>query len=112
LRALVTGLLKRLGYRWVEAADGPAALEALETSERVDLLFTDVVLPLGMNGVELARRARLLRPGLPVLYTSGYAEESVLDLARDEPGFDLVRKPYRREELARKLRGKLDRPSP
>jgi CheY-like chemotaxis protein len=64
--------LRDLGYRVIEAADGPSAVHILETKTPVDLLFTDVVLPGGMTGAQVAARARELRPGLKVLFTTGY----------------------------------------
>jgi len=98
-------LLSRMGYETVGAGTADEALEILGTGEeRVDLLFSDIVLPGGMNGVELAREARRLRPGLPVLFTSGYTEESILREGRLDPGFELVSKPFDRRILGRKIR--------
>ncbi len=95
--------LRALGYRVLEAADGPQALEQLRRHAQVALLFTDVVMPGGMSGRELAQAARALRPGLPVLYTSGYTENAIVHHGRLDPGVLLLGKPYRRHELARKL---------
>jgi CheY-like chemotaxis protein len=87
----------------LEAGDVPAALAILEREPGVALLFTDVVLP-GGDGVSLARDARRRRPRLAVLYTSGYASGNVLDRIPDGEQDNLLPKPYRREELALKVR--------
>ena len=79
------------------AANGEEALALLREDASIEPLFTDVVLGSGINGIELAREARLLRPGLPVLLTSGY-ERTGEDI--DDPSLPLLRKPYRREALA------------
>src|SRR5690606_15521201 len=70
----------------------------------IDLLFTDVIMSGGMTGRELAAMAQRLRPKLKVLYTSGYTENAIVHQGRLDPGVQLLRKPYRRAELARKLR--------
>jgi CheY-like chemotaxis protein len=76
VRAYTVEVLRELGYRVLEAHDGPSALRLLERQEgRVDLLFTDVVLPSGMNGEALAQHARAVRPDLKVLFTTGYARK-------------------------------------
>ncbi len=95
--------LRSLGYDVVEARNGPEALAALERGEPVDLLFTDVVMPGGMNGRALAEAAQKLRPGLPVLYTSGYTENAIVHHGRLDRGVDLLAKPYRLQELAAKI---------
>ncbi len=80
-------------------------MEVLRRGEPFDLLFTDVVMPGGMNGRQLAEAARSLRPELPVLFTSGYTDEAVLDRGRsDAAPAHLLHKPYRRTELAAKVR--------
>lgn len=106
VREHAVGLLRRLGYQVTEAANGPEALDVLRGDERVDLLFTDVVMPGGMNGVELADEARVLRPGLHVLFTSGYTDD-----AADGVDFhgQLLHKPYKREVLAQRVREALER---
>jgi PAS domain S-box-containing protein len=101
-------LLESLGYRVLAAPDGPSALALLREGKAVDLLFTDVVMPGGMNGRELADAARALRPGLPVLFTSGYTENAIVHHGRLDRGVLLLAKPYRRGELAAKLRQALD----
>jgi PAS domain S-box-containing protein len=100
--------LAAMGYRVLAAGNGAQALEVLRSGEPVDLLFTDVVMPGGLTGRELAEEAARLRPGLKVLYTSGYAENAIVHDGRLDPGVQLLRKPYRRAELARKVRLALD----
>lgn len=96
--------LEAMGYRVLVAGSGPEALERLTGGQEIDLLFTDVVMPGGMSGRDLAERAVKLRPGLKVLYTSGYAENAIVHHGRLDPGVQLLGKPYRRAELARKIR--------
>jgi len=112
VRAHVESLLLGLGYRVTTAANGPAAMAVLERRADIDLLFTDVVMPGGMNGRELAEAAARLRPGLEVLFTSGYTENAIVHHGRLDPGVQLLSKPYRRRDLARKLRLVLDRRDP
>jgi CheY-like chemotaxis protein len=101
--------LASLGYRVLTAADGPRALVVLRRPEPIDLLFTDVVMPHGLSGRELAEKARLIRPDIKVLYTSGYTENAIVHHGRLDAGIDLLNKPYRRTELAHKIRAVLDR---
>ena len=96
--------LVALGYEVVQAPSGPVALQIIRSELAIDLLFTDVVMPGGMSGRDLADKARTLRPGLRVLYTSGYTEDAILHQGRLDPGVLLLNKPYRRIELARKIR--------
>ncbi|PWG61407.1 PAS domain S-box protein [Sediminicurvatus halobius] len=105
-------LLRALGYEVVTAHNGPQALAKLEAGEAVDLLFTDVIMPGGMNGRELAAAAQRLRPDLPVLYSSGYPDGALGSDGRLEEGVALLPKPYRRAELAAKLREVLGRRAP
>jgi len=91
-----------LGYSVIPAASGPAALAVLQSGEACDLLFTDIVMPDGMNGYDLAKAARGLRPGLKVLYTTGYAG------GHEEDATHLLRKPYTRHALACAVRRALD----
>jgi len=106
LRRLSQIFLEGLGYQPTLARDGPSAL-AILGGEEIDVLFCDVVLPGGMNGFELARAAREIVPGLPVLYTSGYAAESILDEGRLDAQVDLLAKPFTRAMLAQRLRSVL-----
>ena len=100
--------LVALGYRVVAAQSPARALDIIRGSEPIDLLFTDMVMP-GMNGRQLAEHAARLRPQLKVLYTSGYAEGGIVHGGRIDEGVHLLSKPYRREELARRLREVLGR---
>ena len=107
LRKLTTGLLRSLGYQVIEAPNGPGALVLLDVSARVDLLLTDVVLPDGMSGPVLAHEAGLRRPGLRSLYMSGYTA-SALDKFAVASGDALLTKPFRKADLARRIRQRLD----
>ncbi|MHB8476762.1 MAG: ATP-binding protein [Steroidobacteraceae bacterium] len=102
--------LRDLGYRVVEAHDGPSALRLLERQLRVDLLFTDVVLPSGMTGAQVAAQARALRPSLKVLFTTGYARNAIIHHGRLDKGVHLIIKPFTFEDLAAKVRDVLDAP--
>ncbi|MES2194757.1 MAG: response regulator [Pseudomonadota bacterium] len=102
VRRMVVTQLENLGYRVVSAVNGSQALDLLKAEGGFDLLFTDVVMPGGLNGRQLADEARKLRPGMRVIFSSGYAESAVGgDL---EPGVHLLNKPYRRSDLAKKVR--------
>ena len=100
--------LLSLGYRVSAAESGPKALALAEAVGAFDLLFTDVVMPDGLNGRQLAEQMRALRPGLRVLYTSGYSEDAIIHNGRLDAGVDLLHKPYRKRELALKVRKVLD----
>ena len=100
--------LRDLGYRVVEAEDAASALSALIETGRIDLLFTDVVLPGGKTGADLAREARKLQPDLKVLFTTGYARSALDREQEGEKGIELLLKPFGVEELAVKLRKMLD----
>ncbi|MEX0707360.1 MAG: PAS domain-containing protein [Woeseia sp.] len=104
VRSHVENLLASLGYTVISAGEGGEALEIIESDEEIDLLFTDVVMPGGMSGRQLADQARKARPELPVLYTSGYTENAIVHHGRLDPGVHLLQKPYRREELSSKIR--------
>ncbi len=104
VRATVVALLRDLGYRVLLARDAASALRVVESGARIDLLFTDVVMPGPMRSTELARLARARSPGLAILFTSGYTEDSIVHDGRLDPGLELLSKPYTREALARKLR--------
>jgi len=108
VREYVSAQLQSLGYNVLEASAGAEAMEVLSQTDEIDLLFTDVVMPGGMGGRELADTARHLRPGLKVLFTSGYTENSIVHQGRLDPGIKLLNKPYRREQLAVKVREVLD----
>jgi signal transduction histidine kinase len=104
VRAVATATLRALGYTVHEAGNGPEALSMLDALDEVDLLFTDVVLPKGMNGRQLADEAQRRRPGLKILYTSGYTANAIIHQGRLDPGVQLLNKPYRKSELARRVR--------
>jgi PAS domain S-box-containing protein len=104
VRKLVVRNLRSMGYRVIEAADSAGAAELLRGDEPIDLLFTDVVLPGGMTGRQLADEARALRPGMQVLFTSGYTQNSIVHQGKLDTGVHLLSKPYRRDDLSRKVR--------
>lgn len=108
VREYVVFQLTSLGYRVVAAPNGVKALELINTSPEIDLLFTDVVMPGGMGGRDLADAARLVRPDLKVLFTSGYTQNSMVHNGKIDDGVDLLGKPYRRDQLASKIRNALD----
>jgi CheY-like chemotaxis protein len=96
-------LLKSLGYSVIAASDGRAALALLRERTDVKLLFTDVVMP-GMGGHELAKQALAIHPGLKVLYTSGYTQDSMIHNGKLDKGVHLLEKPYNKTALAAKIR--------
>ena len=102
VRAYMENELKALGYRVIVTSNGPAALEVLRRPEKIDLLFTDVVMPGGLFGPQLADEASRLRPGLKILFTSGYSEHPVK--SADRPDARILNKPFRRHDLALMLR--------
>jgi signal transduction histidine kinase/ActR/RegA family two-component response regulator len=111
VRNTVSAMLEELGYRVLNAADGNEALATLEREPGIAMLFTDVVMP-GMSGRQLAERAAQIRPGLRVLFTSGYTENSIVHSGRLDAGVELLSKPYDRDRLAAKVRRVLDAPGP
>lgn len=108
LRAFSTGVLRELGYRVLEAANGRSALEVLQAAHDVDLLFTDVVLPEGMDGRRLADEAQRRRPSIKVLFTTGYTRNAIVHNGRLDAGVSLIGKPFSFEALAAKVRQVLD----
>lgn len=108
VRRLTSLRLKELGYRVLEAADGPEALDILEGEPSVDLLFTDLVMPGGMSGYKLCMEVGRRRPGIKALLTSGYSEELVQDDLPSETRLALLRKPYMQAELAAAIRTALN----
>jgi signal transduction histidine kinase/ActR/RegA family two-component response regulator len=108
VRATVGEMLEELGYTVVEASDGEKALVVLQRGDKIDLLFTDVVMPGPLNGRRLADAARKIDPRLRVLFTSGYTENAIVHHGQLDPGVELLSKPYTREELGAKLRRVLD----
>ncbi len=108
VRAFAMEALRELGYRVVEASSGKAALEVLDSAPSLDLLLTDVVMPGDYNGRELADEASRRRPGLRVLYMTGYSRDAIIRQGRLDPDVHLLGKPFSLEELAAKVRSRLD----
>lgn len=107
LREYSTSVLREVGYRVLEAAEGAEALELLKIRNDVQLLFTDVVLP-GLNGRQLADQALLVRPSLKVLFTTGYTRNAIVHNGQLDQGVDLISKPFTFAALATKVRQILD----
>jgi CheY-like chemotaxis protein len=101
---LVAELLAESGYSVIEAPDGPTGLQVLESNARIDLLITDVGLPGGMNGRQVADAARVTRPNLKVLFITGYAENAVMGKGRLEKGMYVMTKPFQVDILADRIR--------
>ena len=104
VRMLVAEVLEDLGYTAIEAADGAAAIRIVKTDARIDLLITDIGLPGGMNGRQVAENARALRPGLGVLFITGYAENAVIGNAPLDAGTQLITKPFSMDALGKRVR--------
>jgi signal transduction histidine kinase/CheY-like chemotaxis protein len=102
--------LVELGYQVRRASNAAMALAMIENTDRLDLLFTDVILPGGMTGRELAEEARKVRPDLRVLFASGYIRDAIADKGRLASGIDLLQKPFRYDDLALRVRQALDQP--
>ncbi|WP_345840385.1 PAS domain-containing protein [Sphingomonas oligophenolica] len=109
VRMLVAEILDDLGYASMEAGDGAEALAFLRSNARIDLLITDVGLPGGMNGRQIADAARAVRPELPVLFITGFAENAVVGDGPLEPGMELVTKPFSMEALGARIREMIER---
>jgi nitrogen-specific signal transduction histidine kinase/CheY-like chemotaxis protein len=107
VRGYAKDVLEELGYWVIEAANSEEALRLLAKKPRIDLLFTDVVLP-GASGRELADQIKQLYPHVPVLYTTGYTRNAIVHQGRLDPGVQLLNKPYTQQDLARKVRELLD----
>ena len=103
VRASAVSILREQGFTCIHAQDGAAALKILAGGAKVDLLFTDVVMPGPVSCRDLAREAQAIRPGMPVLYTSGFAEDAIVHDGRVDEGVQLLSKPYDRETLARRI---------
>jgi CheY-like chemotaxis protein len=110
VRDYTAGVLRELGYRIVEAGDAAEALRRLAGERRIDLLFTDVGLPGGVTGRRLAEAARAQRPGLKVLFTTGYARNAIVHNGMLDPGVELIVKPFTQRDVAQKIRAVLDAP--
>jgi PAS domain S-box-containing protein len=108
VRDMTIAMLERLNYVTLQCPDGKQALEILETEADVKLLFTDVVLPGGMSGPELARIVQGKRPGIGILFTSGYTEDAMQQQGWLEEGVELLNKPFHKADLAQKIRTAID----
>ena len=104
VRMLVTDVLEDLGYTAIEAGDGAGGLRVLQSNARIDLLITDVGLPGSMNGRRMADAARVHRPGLKVLFITGFAENALLNNGQLEPGMSVLTKPFAVDTLAARIR--------
>ncbi len=104
IRMLVAEVLQDLGYTAIEAADGSSGLKVLQSDVRVDLLVTDVGLPGGINGRQVADAARVTRPDLKVLFITGYAENAVVSHGHLDPGMHVLTKPFAMEALANRIK--------
>jgi hypothetical protein len=103
VRAVIIEMLAEQGYRTLEAVDGPTGVKILRSSERIDLLVTDIGLP-GINGRQVADQARDTRPGLKILFITGYAESVAMSEGFLQPGMELVTKPFDLDHLAQRIR--------
>jgi CheY-like chemotaxis protein len=103
VRMTIVEVLNQAGYVAIEAIDGPGALHILQSKTKIDLLITDVGLPGGMNGRQVADAARVGRPRLKVLFITGYAENSLFGNASPEPDMEVLTKPFTLEALTRKI---------
>ena len=103
VRGVILEMLAEQGYRTLEAIDGPSGLRILRTKQRIDLLVTDVGLP-GINGRQLADQARETRPGLKILFITGYAESIAMSDGFLEEGMEMITKPFELDNLSRRIR--------
>ena len=103
VRIAAVDLLTSLGYEVIVASSGPEALDTLALVDDIDVLFTDVVMPGGMDGGEVAKKAQLLRPGMKVLFASGYFEAALVREGNIAASTHFLVKPYRKKELALKM---------
>jgi CheY-like chemotaxis protein len=108
VRNLVVEVLEDLGYRALEAADGPSGLKILQSERRIDLLISDVGLP-GLNGRQMADQARERRPGLKILFITGYAENATMANGFLDHGMEMITKPFAIEALATRIRAIIER---
>jgi PAS domain S-box-containing protein len=104
IRMLIGDTLTELGYTGIEAGDAASGLKVLESDVAIDLLITDVGLPGGMNGIEMAEKARQRRPALKVLYVTGYAENAAISNGGLPPGANVLSKPFPMDKLAARIR--------
>ncbi len=107
IRTVIAEVLAEAGYQVMEAADGPSGLKILQAERRVDMLVTDVGLPGGMNGRQVADAARVARPGLKILFITGYAENAAVGKGYLDAGMEVLTKPFDMAELANKVEAML-----
>jgi CheY-like chemotaxis protein len=112
VRESATALLRKLGYAVLEAGNGQEAIAIADGGAAIDLLFTDMIMPGGMTGKALALQLGRRHPGMRILYCSGYTDSAIAHQGRLDEGAALLQKPYRRRDLARKVRKVLDEPAP
>ncbi|WP_051001755.1 ATP-binding protein [Herbaspirillum sp. YR522] len=110
IRMLVAEVLSDAGYVAIEASDGPSALRIIQSKARIDLLITDVGLPGGINGRQLADASRAVRPELKILFVTGYAENAAVGNGHLEPGMQVLTKPFKMDTLARRIQGIIESP--
>ena len=108
IRMLIVTVLEEGGYNAIEASDGAGGLSVLQSDTRIDLLVTDVGLPGGMNGRQVADAARVTRPDLKILFITGYAENAVVGNGHLEPGMEVLTKPFAIAGLSQKIRDLID----
>ena len=104
VRMLVADVLVESGYSAIEASDGVSGLQILQSNARIDLLITDVGLPNGLNGRQMADAARVARPDLKVLFITGYAENARIGKGQLEPGMHVLTKPFALDALAKRIK--------
>jgi len=109
VRSLIVEVLRDVGYAVIDAQDGPSGLELLKHARQIDLLITDVGLPGGLNGRQVADAARVTRPDLKILFITGYAENAAVGNGLLGPGMEVITKPFAVNALATKVRDMLDR---
>jgi CheY-like chemotaxis protein len=107
VRRFVLAQIKSLGYVTVEAVNATEALVVIDSPQKIDLLFTDMIMPGSMNGRQLADAALQRRPELKILFTSGYSNEVIIHHGHLDAGVLLLAKPYRKSDLARMIRAAL-----
>jgi signal transduction histidine kinase/DNA-binding response OmpR family regulator len=112
VRSAVVSMIRDLGYNTIEASNGQETLEILKQDTPIHLMFSDVVMPGELHGRRLGQEAQAIRPGLDIIFTSGYTENSIIHNGRLDDGVQLLSKPYRKEDLARKFREVLDKTAP
>jgi CheY-like chemotaxis protein len=100
--------LEEMGYRVLHATDGPRALEVFAREPGIELLITDVIMPGGMNGVELARKVRELKPGMKIVYSSGFPSDALAERSGTQVDGPLLYKPYQRNDFAAVIRRAMD----